>query len=294
MRLLGIFDHYPSAYVRKLKQEGKRGLASAFMEFFDDYLMGDIQSVRFYAVRWTADGNRKRKGAGMSVSMAHAWIEQFTETIEGFKFHLERNFKHQERSAKVSIEHLSHNHRTDKPTTTKALQDASEQSSNTYRTKSTYINNNNKETNPNQNEAEDQKPDHSLLDYSFKLIWGAYAKHSPKSMGKRSEAYKAYLEIKDNYKAEDIARAIKHYIHDKDRVVDGEKRLFNVANFLRNLAFAPYLARKVKFTTNDGKQHEGTYSPADELVTTKTERLKLTQDKASELIRSKRLVYVDE
>ncbi len=61
----------PCDYYRSLKVNGKRKKSSAFMEYYDDLLMGDYHSTRFYAKSWQ-----------VGTATAHGWIKEFIEEID--------------------------------------------------------------------------------------------------------------------------------------------------------------------------------------------------------------------
>lgn len=289
MILNGIYNTYPAGYVRQLKQEGKRGLAAAFLEYYDDYLAGDVQAARFYADRWTADGNRKRKEAGMSHRTAQAWIDHFEERIAIFQSALDLNLRHQKKSAKNSIAHLLPIHCENKPSDNDASLGAIAHELPAYCPKSIKINDVVKA-----HERTDEI-NNSFADRDFRMIWDTYAVNNPSSMGKREEAYQAWLAIKGRFGADDIRRTIKFYIHDAARVVGGKRMIYNVANFLKNEAFTPYLSKRIRFVTKDGTAYEGVFDPTEKIVTTTNgERLALTEEKASELFRAKRLEFLNE
>lgn len=64
----------PCDYYRSLKINGKRKKSSAFMEYYDDLLMGDNHSIRFYSKSWQ-----------VAIATVHGWIKEFDIEIDKYE-----------------------------------------------------------------------------------------------------------------------------------------------------------------------------------------------------------------
>ncbi len=95
------YINIPIDYVRSLKNEGKRGKARAFVEYFDDMDTQAINSFSFYAKSWD-----------VSKSTAHDWIKEFKYEIERFfSYWLIKNSDHYS-SVQKSAERQPNDNRT--------------------------------------------------------------------------------------------------------------------------------------------------------------------------------------
>lgn len=91
----GLYTEYPIYYVQELKKVGRRDMAMAFMDYWDDYKASDrgfgkVHAVRYYAKAWhNSYTSRGKCDLGMSPDTASKWIVEFKEIIAKFEATLE-------------------------------------------------------------------------------------------------------------------------------------------------------------------------------------------------------------
>ena len=120
----GLYTEYPIYYVQELKAVGRRDMAMAFMDYWDDYKserrgFGKIHAVRYYAKAWhNSYLSRGKVSIGMSPDTASKWIVEFKEIIEKFEATIAMWGNAQkeimDRSVQKSIGQQSDNNRTKK------------------------------------------------------------------------------------------------------------------------------------------------------------------------------------
>jgi len=91
----GLYTEYPIYYVQELKKAGRRDMAMAFMDYWDDYKseargFGEVHAVRYYAMAWhNSYKSRGKVSIGISPDTASKWIIQFKEIIAKFEATIE-------------------------------------------------------------------------------------------------------------------------------------------------------------------------------------------------------------
>jgi len=115
----GLYDNYPIYYVQELKRAGRRDMAMAFMDYWDDYRSEDVQAKAYYAKVWHSSYRSRGKiTLGISRSVASSWIEEFTHIIAKFeaswKLFEATNKGAMDRSVEKSIEQQSNYSNTNK------------------------------------------------------------------------------------------------------------------------------------------------------------------------------------
>ena len=88
MTQAGIYEIYPVAYSRQLKNRGRNDMRAAFLLYWDDYNDSDVKSARYYSNTWTSTKTKSKvsnKHAGMSADTARLWIKEFDKVIERFE-----------------------------------------------------------------------------------------------------------------------------------------------------------------------------------------------------------------
>ncbi len=223
------YKTYPTDYIEELKRKGKRKKARAFFEYWSDMEEGEHNSVRFYANSWE-----------VSVSTAHAWIDEFNREIDLFldSWHI-RNRQHYT-YAKNQAEHL--------PNT-----------SNTCEARKQGVSPDGAEHQPNEvfniydddNGGMKQSFDKWFEDLYF--IYRLNTKHA----GRKDKAYDEWQRVRGLVKYENLKLAIMMYLHDPD-----VQKRFNFANFLKNDVYLAYLPKRIKLLI-DGKWVEGEYDDKD-------------------------------
>ena len=87
----GLYEKYPLYYVQELKRAGRRDMAMAFMDYWDDFMseargFGEVMPMRYYAKAWhNSYKSRGKVSIGISPQTAQNWIEEFKTIIEKFK-----------------------------------------------------------------------------------------------------------------------------------------------------------------------------------------------------------------
>jgi len=227
------YKTYPTDYIQELNRKGIRGRkkARAFMEYWNDMECGEHHSERFYADSWE-----------VSRSTAHEWIKEFKYEIDLFLNHW--SLKNQQ--------HYNY------------VKNSTEQNEQTKPSKTSGKETHNKGDFDNSTEQNEQtKPskvfniydDNNYIggDKYFDDLFFIYRLNT-KFAGKKSEAYQAYLTIKDKVSYEQLKRAIMLYLHDPN--ID---KKYNFKNFLENEVFYSYIPKRVKININ-GEWKIGTYN----------------------------------
>lgn len=82
----GLYDTYPIYFVQELKRVGRRDMAIAFLDYWDDYRSDNLQANAYYAKCWhNSYKSRGKETIGLSRTTAGNWIEQFNEVIANFQ-----------------------------------------------------------------------------------------------------------------------------------------------------------------------------------------------------------------
>jgi len=119
----GLYDTYPIYFVQELKKAGRRDMAMAFLDYWDDYRSDNIQANSYYAKCWhNSYKSRGKETIGLSRTTAGSWIEQFNEVIANFQASWElfegRVKSVADKSVNKTIGQQSDNNKTDKSPTT--------------------------------------------------------------------------------------------------------------------------------------------------------------------------------
>ena len=218
------YKTYPTDYIEELKRKGKRKKARAFFEYWSDMEEGEHNSVRFYANSWE-----------VSVSTAHAWIDEFNREIDLFLSGWQvRNRQHY--------------------TYAKNQAERQPNTSNTCKAQNQGVSPDSAEHQPNEvfNIYDDDKGAAAKRDRWFEDLYFIYRLNT-KHAGKKEEAYREWELVKDRVGYENMKLAIMMYLHDPE-----VKRRFNFTNFLKNDVYLSYLPKRIKILI-DGKWHVGTY-----------------------------------
>ena len=88
MTQAGIYEIYPVAFSRQLKNRGRNDMRAAFLLYWDDYCDSDVKSARYYSNTWTSTKTKSKassKHAGMSPDTARLWMKEFDKVIERFE-----------------------------------------------------------------------------------------------------------------------------------------------------------------------------------------------------------------
>ena len=221
---------YPTDYVQELKQLGKRKKARAFLEYWDDMEMGDHHTERFYAESWK-----------VSNSTAHEWIKEFKYEIDLFLNHWHlRNQEHYNYAQK-------------------STEQKSSKSSN-YKARIYGKVKNTAEQKPNEvfNIYDDNNIGQMQFDKHFGDLFFLYRMNT-KYGGKKEEAYKEWLKIKDLIDKDQLKRAAILYLHDPHI----EKK-YNLANFLKNEVYLSYMPKRIKIKIK-GEWKVGTYDDKEQV-----------------------------
>ena len=229
------YKMYPIDYIEELKQKGVKGRrkAMAFMAYFHDLQMGEVNSIRFYAKYWN-----------VSHTAVMNWLKEFREEIDRFySYWTIKNNTHYN-SVKNQTLHQVDNNFTAQTTINKANNECQ---------KTVTLHQVDKEFNIYDDDNGDISSQNLRKDKrEFDEVFFIYRANT-KFAGKKDEAFEEYMKIKDKVSLKELLRAIVLYLRDPSV----EKR-YNLKNFLKNEVFYSYLPKRMKIKI-DGEWIVGTY-----------------------------------
>jgi len=227
----------PVDYVRELNDKAQRKKASAFMEYFNDMDLDDINAIRFYAKSWE-----------VSHTTVLRWIDEFKLEINRF-FSLWqlKNNAYNSSVKKTMFQEYSNDVLNNKQQSTSTSNfkniDVPEE---LHECSKVFNINNNK---------------HKRFDKSFEDLYGK-CRFSNKYTGNKQRAYDEYqyhLHVSHN----DMAYA--YMIHSNDPQTKG--KTYNLENFMKQQAYLNYLNPQIKIK-KDGEFIVGYYNQEKGKVTT--------------------------
>jgi len=212
------YKTYPTDYINELKQKGKRKKARAFFEYWSDMEDGEHNSVRFYAKSWD-----------VSVSTAHAWIDEFNYEIDLFLDGWQiRNRQH----------YTYAKNRTEREPNT----------SNTCEAQNTGVCESGAEHQPNKdfNIYDDDIGGYRVMeDREFDDLYFIYRMNT-KHAGRRDDAYREWKRVGKDIEYEQMKLAIMFYLHDQEI-----SKRFNFANFIKNRVYLNYLPKRMRIKISE-------------------------------------------
>ena len=212
----------PTDYVEQLKQDGKRKKARAFMEYFFDMESGDHYSFGFYAKSWE-----------VSKSTAYAWVDEFYQECRLFIDHWElKNNKH-------------YSYAKNTP----------ERQPNGCRTKTSSTKPENRELQEESETPAERQPNEDLntcivvgsdfgADGEFNTYYSELRFIGGKYTGKKEDAYKSYLKVKEYLNIKVLVYAYKEYVKSV-KTHNGEK-LQGFKKFIDDEMYLAFLPKKVE------------------------------------------------
>jgi len=270
---------YPIDYVRGLKNSGNRKKAMAFLDYWDDFEVGEFGSERFYAKNWNI-GN----------ATAHRWIKEFDYEIDLFINHWKlKNQQHynkilydeqvqdeaQGKYVKIQMERMEQLERSSwssqEPPKNRDFKTSNEAKS---KTQVNEVFNNTTTTS-----------DH-LTDQNFNELLFVYRCNGGNSQN-TAETYEAYKrslqEIKD---VKLLKVAIIKYLQDSKL----ENKVW-FKRFLEEKIYQKYLKPHYKLITLDGKEIFGAYDEeVEKFYTDDKKAFPIDKSKFYELIAEDRLL----
>ena len=251
---------YPIDYINELHQGGIRGRkkAMAFMSYWHDMELGEHNSIAFYAKIWN-----------VSKSTAWTWIKEFSEEIDKFLSNWQlRNAQH-------------YNY----------VQNSTERQpneSNAHEPRIYGHSRNSAERQPNQdyNIYDDDNNIGMHADKNFADLFFIYRLNT-KYGGRKEDAYREWLKVKDKVSYEELKRAIVLYLHDPS-----VSKHYNFANFLKNEVYLSYIPKRLRVKVQD-EWITGTYKDDQEMfVSDDGKPYKLTPERLAELFSKGELEFV--
>ena len=231
---------YPTDYVNELNKKGIRGRkkARAFMEYWNDMEYGEFFSIGFYARSWD-----------VSKSTAHEWIKEFNDEIDLFLNHWTLKNKQHYNSVQKQTERIERSQPNE--SNAQEARNYGDFEKSTERIERSQ---------PNEvfNIYDDNNIGRMQFDKHFGDLFFLYRMNT-KYGGKKEEAYKEWLKIKDLIDIDQLKRAAILYLHDPHI----EKK-YNLANFLKNEVYLSYMPKRIKIKIK-GEWKVGTYDDKEQV-----------------------------
>jgi hypothetical protein len=260
---------YPVDYVEELNRKGLKGRrkAMAFMSYWHDMQMDEVNSIRFYGEMW-----------GIPKSTAMDWIKEFRNEIERFfAFWSLKNDTHY-KSVRKKIGHYSDNDRPSKIPENLDFESsinmgfgyASDKEFNIYDDDKEAVKISNKDR------------------AKFNNLYFIYRMNT-KYAGKKEEALKEYLKIKDEVSYDKLIRAAVLYLRDPNI-----SKKYNLTNFLKNEIYLSYIPKRMRLKIN-GEWIEGEYKDDEQMfVGDNGFKGVLVPQRLAELFANKELEFIKE
>ena len=247
----------PVDYVRELNNKAQRKKASAFMEYFNDMDLDDVNAIRFYAKSWE-----------VSHTTVIRWVNEFKlEISKFFSLWQLKNNAYNNSVKKTMFQECSsdvpNNKQQSTDTSTFQKNDVPQE----FQECSKVFNINN-----NINKKFDKK----FEDMYFRC------RYSNKYTGNKESAYIEYQANHTHISYNDMAYA--YMIHSNDPQTNG--KTYNLTNFMKNQAYLNYLNPQIEITKEDKKivgyydQTKGTVVTADNITYT------ITKEKFASMVTS--------
>ncbi|AZV46872.1 hypothetical protein C3L23_06170 [Nautilia sp. PV-1] len=260
---------YPIDYVEELKQKGVKGRrkAMAFMSYSHDMQMDEVNSIRFYAELWE-----------IPKSTAMDWIKEFRDEIERFyAFWPLKNETHY-KSVRKKIGHSPDKIR---PADIPLNRDYEQMS----RTDDGLVSD--KEFNIYDDDRDAVKISNKDR-AKFNNLYFIYRMNT-KYAGKKEEALKEYLKIKDEVSYDKLIRAAVLYLRDPNI-----SKKYNLTNFLKNEIYLSYIPKRMRLKIN-GEWIEGEYKDDEQMfVGDNGFKGVLVPQRLAELFANKELEFIKE
>jgi len=243
---------YPTDYIEELNNKGLRGRrrAMAFMSYYHDMEVGDHNAVRFYAVAWS-----------VGKSTALRWMDEFNSEIERFDNYRELKRKQHYSSAKKQVGQMGH---FEWDSQVVYSDDESVVSSNSVGQMGQVV----------RDKALNKYDDDTACDERLFLdLFNVYNLNAD-FPGSKDKAFTEYEKMYKQVGHKELIKSVVFYLHDPKR----EKKLNNLANFLKNEVYNNYLPKHIR-VMNKGIWIQGTYNQESEIFTSSSGvKLKLFQD----------------
>jgi len=263
------YKMYPVDYVEELNRKGLKGRrkAMAFMSYWHDMQMDEINSVRFYAECWQ-----------ISKSSAMRWIQEFRDEIERFfAFWSLKNDTHY-KSVKKNLGHQR---------TGDESQELPKKRENLNIEKTKWDTERDKEFNIYDDDRDAVKISNKDR-AKFNDLYFIYRMNT-KYAGKKEEALKEYLKIKDEVSHDKLIRAAVLYLRDPNI-----SKKYNLTNFLKNEIYLSYIPKKMRLKIN-GEWIEGEYKDNEQMfVGDNGFKGVLVPQRLAELFANKELEFIKE
>ena len=281
----GRYLMIPTDYINALLMSGQREKASSFSEYFIDMSQDEVNSVRFYAARWS-----------VGKSAVSEWIKEFKEEIA--KFHAYWSLKNDshyssvknkngQQTDKENIKNGQQNKTETDKTDNSEIKTDKENIKNGQQTDKD-LNSNNKDNIYVESSDSDKNKSSSKnkITYTntFEILWHEYDKKS----GNKPKAFNIYQKKFKNVDIKLMIEAIKEYKETKEEWRD----LKDFDGFL-NGVIDIYLPKRAWLIDKFGNRHVGHFYDSKNLFIS-NEQLKRTLESSNitEYIADKRFGYI--
>ena len=248
----------PIEYKNELKNKGLRLKSMAFSDYYEDFLRGEKNSVRFYAEAW-----------GVSKSNAHNWIREFDREIERFEIYWELKNKPQDNYAKnqggQQLDSAGTKKESESPQFTDVTKtgwtEGGQQLDKDYN--STIIISGDAKTPPPQETPKSKKA--FTEDREFDKYYQELRLVGKMFVGNREDAYNAYKQVKHFIGIKVLTYAYKAYIREIQQIDGSMTQGF--AKFILNDLYLPYLPNRIRyFAKSVNKEIIGNYDFENETL----------------------------
>lgn len=248
----------PIDYVRELNNKAQRKKASAFMEYFNDMDLDDINAIRFYAKSWE-----------VSHTTVLRWIDEFKlEINKFFSLWQLKNNAYNSSVKKTMFQECSNDVPSNRQqsTTTSTFQNIDVPEELHECSKVFNINNN--------------KSKAQFFDKNFEDMY-LRCRYSNKYTGNKESAY---LEYQNHLHVTHNDMAYAYMIHSNDPQTNG--KTYNLTNFMKNQAYLNYLNPQIEIN-KDGKKIIGYYNQSKGTVSTDDNlQYTITKEKFASMVAS--------
>jgi|GEM_PF-2411696 len=267
------YINVPSNYINKLKQDGKREKARAFMEYFSDMHDDEVNSISFYAQSWGAKDKPKNRGS------VQRWIQEFKDEISKyFAFWEIKNTQHYS-SVKNQKQHQCNTNAKNNPPLSTENKDFEKIEATPMQHQCNQDFNNNTSTKT--------EPSNFATDGEFNVIYSELRFVASKWLGGKEKIYKSYERVKSYLNIKVLANAYRVYVSE----LQDSENIVGLSTFIDNEVYLTYLPKKIKIKS-EGEEIEGLYS--NEVLTTNDGAFKLSIAKYIEKLKANEMSFVSE
>ena len=235
------YSMYPIDYVNELRSNGNRKKSIAFMDYWHDMNNEEHNSIRFYEKAW-----------GVGKSTVARWVKEFDYEIRRFFNHWELKNNAHFKAVNGNTKNKSVKNRVGQQGDSSEYIEAHSKAPKKGSFKESSGTARGQQWDKDFNINDDEEGVKSRTDKWFNDLYFIY-RFNTKYAGKKEEAFKEWLKVKDSVGYENMKLAIMMYLHDQEL-----SKRYNFANFLRNEVYLSYLPKRIRILI-DGEWMVGTY-----------------------------------